>query len=118
MPVWFHGSPLELNVLAAGSTITRRRDVARIFSHKPTIVSFDDSGKLFHNGSVNGRLYEVVDVEPEDVRPHPTSTMAESVEWLTNRDLRLRFIESTSPKLAELLTDDEVARLRQQALDR
>ena len=116
--MWFHGSPLDLDVLAAGSTITRDRDVARIFSHKPTIVSFDDSGALFHNGTMTGSLYEVVGVMPDDIRPHPTSTMPAGVEWLTNRDLPLRFVEGTAPRHDELLTDDEVARLRERARPR
>jgi len=32
---WYHGSPLKLDVLRAGSTMTQWRDLARVFSHKP-----------------------------------------------------------------------------------
>ena len=39
MTIWYHGSPLVLEVLATDSTITRNRDLARVFSHRPTIVS-------------------------------------------------------------------------------
>jgi hypothetical protein len=37
--IWYHGSPLELTTLHEGSTITQKRELARIFSHKPTRVS-------------------------------------------------------------------------------
>ena len=36
---WYHGSPLQLKRLRAGSTITQDRDLARVFSHKPSLVS-------------------------------------------------------------------------------
>ena len=41
---WFHGSPLRLETLTTGSTITPLRDLARVFSHKPALVSLDDAG--------------------------------------------------------------------------
>jgi hypothetical protein len=112
---WFHGSPLRLDLLRAGSTITPLRDLARVFSHKPPVVSIDDSqGKLIllHNGSQPGWLYRVVEVTPEDVYPHPRSSMPAGMEWLTKVDLRLELIGPTEPRPDEYLSDEDIARLR------
>ena len=34
---WYHGSQQELTLLRVGSSITQDREIARIFSHRPTI---------------------------------------------------------------------------------
>ena len=73
---WYHGSPLELTTLREGSTITQKRELARIFSHKPTCVSVSDTGQIKHNGTMPGYLYTIEDeIQPEDVVPHPRTTM-------------------------------------------
>jgi hypothetical protein len=57
---WYHGSPKVLDVLRAGSIITQDRELARVFSHKPTLVSVDDAGEMRqikHNGTEAGFLY-------------------------------------------------------------
>ena len=54
---WYHGSPLELRVLREGSTITQDRHLATVFSHKPTVVSMEDDGRLRHNGTQPGRSF-------------------------------------------------------------
>lgn len=111
---WYHGSPLVLTVLRAGSTITPSRDMARVFSHKPAIVSLDQAENglvLLHNGTQPGFLYQVEDLQPQDVVPHPNSSMPHGYEWLTNRDLPLRLLETTQPRLEEVLTPQDVARL-------
>ncbi len=118
--MWFHGSPLRLKLLAKGSTITRSREVARVFSHKPTIVSFEgeeekfDEHALRRNGTIDGHLFEVLDVTDDDVVAHPTSTMHPGVEWITQRDLEVRWLQTTTPLAQELLTADDVAALRAQ----
>jgi hypothetical protein len=90
---WYHGSPLELTVLRAGSTITPERRLAEVFSHKPTLVSMEDDGSLEHNGSLPGFLYQVAEeVKEEDVEQHPRSSMSPGQEWLTRRDLMLKLI--------------------------
>jgi hypothetical protein len=110
---WYHGSPLELTTLHEGSTITQKRNLARIFSHKPTLVSVPDNGQIKHNGTMPGYLYAVVDdIQPKDVVPHPRTTMAPGDEWLTTRELRLRLLCSTEPAPEEQLTDKECAVLR------
>ena len=73
---WYHGSPFELTTLREGSTITQDRNLARVFSHKPTLVSVSDDGKIQHSGTVSGFLYLIAeDIQPDDVYPHPTSSM-------------------------------------------
>ena len=90
---WYHGSPLELTILRKGSTITQDEDLARVFSHKPTLVSVSDDGKIEHNGTTPGFLYRISEeIQPNDVKPHPRSSMAEGKEWLINRDLRVTWI--------------------------
>jgi len=109
---WYHGTPLKLNTILRGSTVTQDRNLARIFSHKPTLVSISDDGVIKHNGSMPGFLYRIDDaIKPNDVRPHPNSSMEWGREWLTNRELRVKLIDSTLVVDSERLTDGEVAEL-------
>jgi hypothetical protein len=113
---WYHGSPKVLDVLHAGSTITQDRELARVFSHKPTLVSVDDAGEMRqikHNGTEAGFLYRIAEeVAPEDVTPHPRSAMEFGKEWLTGRALRLTLIGPTQPVREEMLTGEEIELLR------
>ena len=112
---WYHGSPLKLTTLHEGSTITQKRKLARIFSHKPTLVSVSDTGQIKHNGTMPGYLYAVADeIQPKDVVPHPRTTMAPGEEWLTTRELCLRLLCFTEPVPEEQLTDAEWAALQRQ----
>ncbi len=103
---WFHGSPLRLEELLVGSSITRSRPVAEAFSHRPTCLGLgvghtDSPVSVCHNGTQDGILY-VVDqpVSDSDVRIHPKSAFpVRGFEWLTNRPLRLR-------KIADLPVSD------------
>jgi len=93
---WFHGSPERLEVLRAGSTITRSRPVAEAFSHKPFCLSVDESQRpleICHNGTLPGYLYVVEEVTEADLHPHPDSAFpGGDLEWLTDRPLRLRLV--------------------------
>jgi hypothetical protein len=110
---WFHGSPLALTVLREGSSITQRRDLARVFSHKPALVCLEDDGRILHNGTLPGRLYLIDEPLREgDVAPHPRTTMGPGDEWLTTRVLRLRWLEDTLPLPEELLNAADVEALR------
>ena len=112
---WYHGSPLRLTTLHEGSTITQKRELARIFSQKPTLVSVSDNGQIKHNGTMPGYLYTIADeIRLEDVVPHPRTTMAPGDEWLTTRELRLRLLCSTKPAPEEQLTDEELTVLQRQ----
>ena len=92
--VWYHGSNTLFSELKAGSTITQWRELAEAFSHKPAMLSYDDSGKISHNGKGPGYLY-VID-EPVsvgvDCYQHPRTAMDANAEFLTKRPLRIRLI--------------------------
>ena len=110
---WYHGSPFQIKVLRKGSTITQMQDLARIFSHKPSIVSIDDNGEILHTGVLPGFLYRIdEDVSSEDVVPHPRSTMQSGYEWIITRPLKVRLLCVTTPRPEEQLTDDQIERLR------
>jgi hypothetical protein len=113
--VWYHGSPKRLSRLRTGSTITRNRELAEIFSHKPTLVSVEEDGRIRHNGVMRGYLYVIDEgICSDDVEPHPRTTMAPGEEWLTRRPLRLRLVGETELSDKNRLSDDEVAGFLQQ----
>lgn len=91
---WYHGSNAAFAILRQGSTITQWRQLAEAFSHKPTILSYDSSGKIDHNGVESGYLYTVD--EPiqtgVDIIPHPNTSMVQNMEFITLRPLRVRLI--------------------------
>lgn len=113
---WYHGSPLELKIIRKGSTITQDRDIARIFSHRPSLVSFsyDENKRIIkHTGEVDGYLYCIVeDISPNDIYPHPDTVMKPGEEWLTTRELRVSLICTTQIMDEERLTDEEIAKLQ------
>lgn len=110
---WYHGSPLELTVLRAGSSITQDPAVARAFSHRPALVAMEDDGTIRHDGTMPGYLYRVAEaVRPEDVYPHPHPANATRWEWLTRRELRLELVERTEVSEAERLSEQAIERLR------
>ena len=111
---WYHGSQQELTKLRVGSSITQNRNVAKAFSHRPSLVSMSDGGEVKHNGVTSGYLYVVSDeIDPRDVHPHPHPANAARWEWLTNRELKLELIEQTIVTDRECLTDEEIAEIRQ-----
>lgn len=111
---WFHGSQQPLTTLQVGSSITHDRDVARIFSHRPSLVSHAGPRGLKHNGTTSGYLYRVVEaVSAEDVYPHPHPVNRDRWEWLTRRELRVEQLEVTQVRAAERLSEDELAALRE-----
>jgi hypothetical protein len=109
---WYHGSQRELARLLAGSSVTQHPDVARAFSHRPTLVA-NEGGRVRHNGSTAGFLYVVDErVLPADVYPHRHPVNVGGWEWLTTRELRVRLVERTSPRREDLLSANEIAALR------
>ena len=98
---WYHGSPEVLEVLAAGSTVTRCRAVAEAFSHKPTWLSIEEPPggvQVTHDGTRPGYLYVIDEpVGKNDLHPHPNSAYAAGgLEWITDRPLRLRLVAEPS----------------------
>ena len=115
---WYHGSQQELTLLRSGSSITQRRDVAKAFSHRPSLLSMSDES-LKHDGATPGYLHVVAEeIAPADVRPHPHPVNAARWEWLTRRDLRLKLIERTMVTAEESLTEEEIAELRRKQEER
>ena len=58
-----------------------RSGPARVFSHKPTLVSVIDDGSIAHNGRRTGMLYRVAEtVREDDLVPVPHSTIGEGQE--------------------------------------
>ena len=95
-PDWYHGSPLKLEVLKSGGSVTRNRDIACAFSHRPTCVEMCDDGVIRHNGTENGYLYVVDEpvVPDADIQPHSACLDDDPWEWVTTRELKLRLVES------------------------
>lgn len=109
---WYHGSPLRIDILRAGSTITQNLDLARIFSHKPIVVSVDEEEGIKHNGQKPGFLYRIGEkMSPADVRPHPRSIMDPGAEWFTTRPLHLDLVCPTQVTEEEQLAEQEIAEL-------
>lgn len=95
---WYHGSPEKLNVLQKDSWVTQFKELAKAFSHKPSLISFgDDSQTVKHNGQQPGFLYIV----SEAVGPDDVSYLRDTAQthWQTQRDLQVDLV-------AELPVDD------------
>ncbi len=75
---WYHGSNLVLDTLRPGSTVTRWKELAEAFSHKPAVLCITKEGRILHTG--------------REVYQHPRTTMEQGLEYLTNLPLRLRRI--------------------------
>ncbi|MBU5439218.1 hypothetical protein KQI42_14440 [Tissierella sp. MSJ-40] len=69
--IWFHGSQVKMTILRSGSSITRNKNLAIAFSHRPTQVSVENDGSIQHNGQENGYLYILnEDINDDDIRVH------------------------------------------------
>ena len=123
---WYHGSQQVLEELRVGSSITQNRDLAKAFSHRPSIVTMSDPGEsvslkstVKHNGVTPGFLYAVSEqIDPGDIDPHPHPANADGWEWLARRELKLTFIEETIVTDRERLTEAEIADLRRKQKER
>ena len=114
---WYHGSQQKLTTLRVGSSITQDRNVAKAFSHRPSLLTMSDDGTVKHDGVTPGYLYIVADeIGPDDVYPHPVNTTR--WEWLTNRELKLKSIEQTIVANKERLTDQEIAEIQRKQEER
>ena len=111
---WFHGSPLNLEKLCKGSSITQIEKLARAFSTKPTVVSVSDDGSIRHNRKEKGRVYKIIDtVTPDDYYKHPATTMDEGWEWITKRDFRLEFLYEYQSAPDDILSEEEIRALKE-----
>lgn len=118
--LWYHGSPVKLDRLPAGSTVTQVRNLARAFAHQPTLVSLGESGKVRHNGIEAGYIYCISEeVRPKDVRPLAITGLSgadakESQAWITERSLRIKLISREKPDPEEQLTEEEAYQLKKE----
>lgn len=65
---------------------------------------------------MSGLLYRIAEnIKPEDIFPHPRSSMEEGKEWLTNRELRVELIGPTQIVDEERLTEEEILQLKRKA---
>lgn len=92
--IWYYGSPYKLDMIRTGSSITRNKELAKAFSHKPSGLSVDENGTIAHNGKEIGYL-SVVDelLKSEDIYVHEACREENPWEWLTNRDFKFKLIE-------------------------
>lgn len=110
--LWYHGSPFILEELLEGSTITQEKDYARIFSHKPSVVSVNDDGTIVHNGSMGGYLYVIDEpISSADIFPHPNTTMSLGIEWLTRRAIKVKKITDTTPDPNEFISEEKFRKI-------
>ena len=94
--VWYHGSPLALTVLKKGSSITKNKNLAIAFSHKPTLLSVDLNGNIEHNGELSGYLYTIDEgLSSQDIYVHEACQNNDNWEWITTRDLKLKLVCKT-----------------------
>ncbi len=109
--IWFHGSPLELETLQKGSTITQIEKLAQVFSHKPGIVSVSDDGEIKHNGKLKGRVYRIADeIAADDIFEHPRSSTG--WEWITKKEFKLEFLYEILYSPDDILSESEVKELK------
>ncbi len=115
---WYHGSNLVLDILRTGSTVTRWREMAEAFSHKPAVLCITNTGQILHPGREYGYLYEVegpIGVGRE-VYQHPRTTMEQGMEYLTCLPLRLRRI-SGSPGWSASEAEEMMKQIREDSAE-
>lgn len=112
---WYHGSQLgDLRELSAGSAVSPSRDVARAFSHRPTLVSAGH--RVRHDGRVGGFLYRVSEpLRAEDLDCPEFAGNEDRVEWHVQRPVRVELLEPTRIKPEDLLSDEEIGDLRRRS---
>jgi len=108
---WYHGSPERLTALRKGSMVIPFKEVAKAFSHKPSMLSMgDDFENVKHNGRAIGHLYEVAEtVGPDDLCCLEGTAQT---HWQTQRDLQLRHLVVLPLDDPPQLTEEEIANNR------
>jgi len=108
---WYHGSPQRLCILRKGSWVTPFKEVAKAFSHKPSLMSLsDDCGAVSHDGSLPGFLYVIGEtVGAGDVSELPGTA---HTHWKTQRDLRVDLVAELPASDPPLLTPEEIADMK------
>ena len=110
---WYHGSPVELDVLRKGSSVTQLKEIAKAFSHRPSRMSIEDDecSSVKHNSSLPGRLYVISEaIGPDDVEYLANTA---GTHWQTQRDLQVRLLAELAVDDPPLLNEEEIAELRE-----
>ena len=103
---WFHGSPERIQILRMGSWVSPYKEVAKAFSHKPTIISSNNDYSLVkHNGKLLGYLYLISEIIEDDDLEELSGT--DKTHWKTIRDLKVELITEV-PILKEELVPIEL----------
>lgn len=111
---WYHGSPERLSVLRKGSWVTQFREVAKAFSHKPTLMALgDDCIAVKHDGKVPGFLYVVS--EPLGHQDVTYLRNTAQTHWQTERDLQIRLVAELPIDDPPQLMPDDIAAMRKNA---
>lgn len=108
---WYHGSPEMIAVLRKGSWVTQFKEMAKAFSHKPSLMSLaDDCQSVKHDGKVPGFLYMV----SESLGPDDVSYLRDTANthWQTERDLQISIVAELAVDDPPLLNEEEIAVLR------
>ena len=108
---WYHGSPERLTMLLKRSWGTQSIEMAKAFSHKPSLISHDDDcGTAKHDGRLPGFLYEVREtLGAEDVTCLRDTA---GTHWQILRDLQLKLVAELPIDDPPLLSKQEIAAMR------
>lgn len=108
---WYHGSPEKLTVLREGSWVTQFKELAKAFSHRPSLISFgDDNQTVKHDGQQSGFLY----VLSEPVGPDMVSYLAHTAltHWQTQRDIQVQLLSELPIDDPPQLSAEDIAAMR------
>ncbi len=91
---FFHGTQQQLELLRAGSSVTRNEELAKAFAHRPSAVWSQRQGEIGHDGTEPGFLYVVAEpLTEEDWRVHPACREDDPWELVLQRDVKVRLLQ-------------------------
>jgi len=108
---WYHGSPEKLTVLRKGSWVTQFKELAKAFSHKPSLISFgDDNRTVKHNGQQPGFLYMISEV----VGPDDVSYLRDTAQthWQAQRGFQVKLVSDLPVDDPPQLSEEEITAMR------
>jgi hypothetical protein len=90
--------------------VTQFKELAKAFSHKPTLISFgDDNQTVKHDGQQPGFLYVLSEpVGPDTVSYLPHTALT---HWQTQCDLQVRLVSKLPADDPPQLSAEEIARM-------
>ena len=100
-------------MLRKGSWVTQFKELAKAFSHRPSLISFgDDSQTVKHNGQQPGFLYIV----SEEVGPDDVSYLRDTAQthWQTQYDLQVSLVAELPVDDPPQLSQEAITAMRQE----